>query len=197
MHWIHCGQSYGAKQYHILGIHMQRAMLVLILLSIPLAFIVSNTNSILIAVGQNASIAAEAGNYAIFLIPSLFGYAILQCQIRFLQSQNMIFPLLLIAGFTTLFHIFLCWVLLFESGVGNRGAALANSISYWINVISLVLYVKFSSSCAKTWTGFSKEAFHDIISFLRLAVPSASMSWQFSVSVCLYVNFLGTKKGRE
>ncbi|KAH7528653.1 hypothetical protein FEM48_Zijuj05G0094900 [Ziziphus jujuba var. spinosa] len=139
--------------------------------------------------GQNASIAAEAGNYAIFLIPSLFGYAILQCQIRFLQSQNMIFPLLLIAGFTTLFHIFVCWVLLFESGVGNRGAALANSISYWINVISLVLYVKFSSSCAKTWTGFSKEAFHDIISFLRLAVPSASMSclefWSFEVLVLL------------
>jgi MATE family multidrug resistance protein len=41
----------------------------------------------------------------------------------------------------------------------------------------LALYVKFSPSCAKTWTGFSKEALHNIPSFLRLAIPSAAMVW--------------------
>ena len=34
-----CGQAYGAKQYHMLGVHTQRAMLTLLALSIPLATI--------------------------------------------------------------------------------------------------------------------------------------------------------------
>ena len=63
-----CGQSYGAKQHHMLGIHMQRAMLVLMIVSINLAFIWANTRSILVALGQDPEISAEAGQYAQLMI---------------------------------------------------------------------------------------------------------------------------------
>nr|POE63770.1 protein detoxification 16 [Quercus suber] len=142
-----CGQSYGAKQYHMMGIQMQRAMFVLFLVSIPLAIIWVNTRSLLILFGQENDIATAAGEYACFMVP------------------------------------------IFESGLGYRGAALANAISNWINVLLLALYVKFSSSCVKTWTGFSKEAFHNIFTFLRLAIPSAVMvcleMWSFEMMVLL------------
>lgn len=171
------GQCYGAKQYHMMGIHMQRAMFVLLLVCIPLAIISANTRIILIALGQDTDISAEAGKFARFNIPSLFAYALLQCLVRFLQTQNIVFPMMLSSGITTLLHIPICWVLVFKSGLGGRGAALANSISYWINVLFLALYIRFSSSCAKTWTGFSKEAFHNVVTFLKLAIPSAVMVW--------------------
>ncbi|XP_043695207.1 protein DETOXIFICATION 16-like [Telopea speciosissima] len=184
-----CGQSYGAKQYHMLGIHMQRAMFVLLLVSIPVAFIWANTGPILLAVGQDPEIAAEAGVYARFMIPSLFAYGLLQCHVRFLQTQNIVFPMMISSGITALLHIFLCWILVFQSGLGNIGAALANSISYWINVILLALYVKFSPACKNTWTGFSKEALHGVLKFLRLAIPSAVMvcleMWSFELMVLL------------
>ncbi|KAJ6749026.1 MULTIDRUG RESISTANCE PROTEIN [Salix purpurea] len=184
-----CGQSYGARQFHMLGIHMQRAMFVLSLVSIPLAIIWANTRSILIACGQQKDIAEEAGLYARFMIPSLFAYGLLQCLVKFLQTQNIVFPMMIFSGITTLFHILVCWVLVFKTGLGNRGAALANSLSCWINVLLMVLYVKFSSSCSKTWTGFSKEAFHDTVSFVRLAIPSAIMvcleMWSFESMVLL------------
>ncbi|GMP47890.1 hypothetical protein CsSME_00015443 [Camellia sinensis var. sinensis] len=144
-----CGQPYGAKQYHMLGIHKQRAMLVLLL----------------------------AGSYARFMIPSIFAYALLQCHVQFLQTQNNVFPMMLSSGFTTLLHVLICWILVFKSGLGNKGAALANAISYWINVILLAIYVRVSPSCKNTWTGFSKDALHDIPKFLRLAIPSALMVW--------------------
>lgn len=172
-----CGQSYGAKQYHMLGIHMQRAMLVLSIVSIPLALIWANTEYILVAFHQNPEISEEAGIYAKFMIPSIFAYGLLQCFNRFLQTQNIVFPLMVTSGITTLLHILVCWILVFKSGLGSRGAAVANSISYWINVLLLMAYVKFSSSCAKTWTGFSKEAFHNFSNFIRLAIPSAVMVW--------------------
>ncbi|XP_019420464.1 PREDICTED: protein DETOXIFICATION 16-like [Lupinus angustifolius] len=184
-----CGQSYGAKQHSMLGIHMQRAMLILMIFSIPLAIIWANTRSILIALGQDPEISAEAGKYSQLMIPSIFAYGLLQCLNRFLQSQNIVFPMMLSSGVTTLLHIIICWFMVFKSGLGYRGAAISNAVSSWINVSILALYVKFSPSCFKTWTGFSKEAMHYIPSFLRLAIPSAIMvcleMWSFEMMVLL------------
>ncbi|XP_026389523.1 protein DETOXIFICATION 16-like isoform X3 [Papaver somniferum] len=136
-----CGQSYGAKQYHMLGIHMQRGMFILLLVSIPLAFALANTCRILIFVGQDPEISAQAGVYAGYMIPCLFGYALLQCYVRFLQTQNIVFPMM------------------------------------------------YSGKCERTWTGFSKEALHDILNFIRLAIPSAIMVclevWSFELVVLL------------
>ncbi|KAJ8752357.1 hypothetical protein K2173_003993 [Erythroxylum novogranatense] len=184
-----CGQSYGAKQYHMLGIHTQRAMLVLSLACIPLAIVWANTRSILEALGQDEDVAVQAGIYARFLIPTIFAYGLLQCLVKFLQTQNIVFPMMLISGVTALLHLPVCWILVFKSGLGMKGAALANCFSYWMNVLLLAIYVKFSSLCTKTWTGFSKEALHNIPYFLRLAIPSALMicleSWSFETMVLL------------
>ncbi|KAB2054985.1 hypothetical protein ES319_A11G004700v1 [Gossypium barbadense] len=139
--------------------------------------------------GQDHEISVAAGEYACFMVPSLFAYGLLQCLVKFLQTQNIVFPMMICSGITTFLHILICWVMVFKSGLGFRGAALANSISNWFNVFLLVLYVKLSPSCAKTWAGFSKEAFHNIFTFLRLAIPSAIMvcleMWSFEMMVLL------------
>ena len=103
-----CGQSFGAKQYHMLSIHKQRAMFVLLLVSILIAFIWSNTGHILASLGQDPEISAEAVHYAHFMIPSIFTFVLLQCHIRFLQAQNNVFPMMITMGFTTLLHILTC-----------------------------------------------------------------------------------------
>ncbi|KAL5079523.1 hypothetical protein RYX36_007944 [Vicia faba] len=184
-----CGQSYGAKQYRMLGIHMQRAILILMTASIPISFIWINTKPILISLGQDPEISTEAGNYAKLMVPSIFAYGLIQCLNRFLQAQNIVFPMMFISGIITLLHALLCWILVYKSGLGSSGAALANSISYWLNVTMLSLYVKFSPSCIKTWTGFSKEALHNIPVFLRIATPSTIMVclelWSFESLVII------------
>ncbi|KAJ4907111.1 MATE efflux family protein [Raphanus sativus] len=182
-----CGQSYGAKMYGMLGIQMQRAMFVLTLYSVPLSIIWANTEHFLVFFGLDKSIAYLSGSYAKFMIPSIFAYGLLQCINRFLQAQNNVFPVVLCSGVTTCLHVILCWFLVLKSGLGFRGAAVANSISYWLNVILLACYVKFSPSCSLTWTGFSKEALRDIIPFMKLAIPSALMvcleMWSFELLV--------------
>nr|GEX80564.1 multi antimicrobial extrusion protein [Tanacetum cinerariifolium] len=69
------------------------------------------------------------------------------------------------------------------------GATLANAVSLWINVLLLAVYVCVSPSCKKTWKGFSKEAFNNIPTFVKLAVPSAVMVcleiWSFKMMVLL------------
>ncbi|KAJ6993942.1 protein DETOXIFICATION 16 [Populus alba] len=185
----YCGQSYGAKQYDMLGIHLQRAMIVLLLASVPLAVVWANAGAILVFLKQDPEISAEAGRYARYMIPTIFGFAIQECHVRFLQSQNNVIPMMVCAGITTFLHIFTCWILVFKSGLGNKGAALANAISYWANALLLILYVRISPSCKKTWTGLSKEALHGIPNFLKLAIPSAIMVsleiWSFEMMVLL------------
>lgn len=172
-----CGQSYGARRFGHIGILMQRAMCVLLVLSVPLSIIWANTEHILVISHQDKSIARLAGSYARYMIPSIFAYGLLQCLNRFLQAQNNVFPVFVSSGITTALHVLLCWVLVLKSGLGHKGAALSISISYWTNVVLLSCYVKFSPSCSHTWTGFSKEALSDIWPFVKLGFPSAVMVW--------------------
>lgn len=172
-----CGQAYGAKQYHMLGIHTQRAMLVFMLMCIPISIVWVLTRQIFTLCGQDLEISTHTGIYARWLIPSIFPYGLLQCQLRFLQSQSKVKPLIISAGFTSLLHVLVCWTLVFKYGFGNKGAALSNAISYWINVLILALYIKFSPTCEKTWTRFSKEGAKNLWGFLSLGIPSALMNW--------------------
>ncbi|WCJ24234.1 MATE efflux family protein [Euphorbia peplus] len=184
-----CGQAFGAKEYHKLGIYTQRAMLTLSALCIPLAIIWYYTSAILILLHQNHDIAIAAGIFNRWMIPSLFAYALLQCLNRFFQTQNIIFPMVVTSGITLVFHILFCWVLIFKCGLGSKGAALAIAISYWINVFLLAFYIMLSSAFINTWVGFSKEALKDIVRFLKLAIPSAIMIcleyWAFEMVVLL------------
>ncbi|KAL7110652.1 hypothetical protein ACP275_05G039200 [Erythranthe tilingii] len=187
-----CGQAYGAKQFHMLGIYTQRAILVLLAISAALAAIWYNTASILVNLGrQDPEISAGAGDFNRWMIPGLFAYGILQCLVRFLQAQNIVVPMVITAAVSALIHIFACWILVFKFELGSRGAALANAASYWINVILLGFYIWFSSSerVKSTFTGFSRRAFDDVLGFLKLAIPSAVMIcfeyWSFEMVVLL------------
>ena len=172
-----CGQAFGAGQRHLLGVYKQRAMLVLALVSVPVAAVWAYTGEILAWCGQDPEIAAGAGSYIRWMIPALFVYGALQCHVRFLQTQNLVVPVMLGSGATALCHPAVCWALVRGLGLGRDGAALANAISYLANLSFLALYVRLSPSCRATWTGFSAEAFRGVPDFLKLAVPSAVMVW--------------------
>ncbi|XP_025823884.1 protein DETOXIFICATION 16-like isoform X2 [Panicum hallii] len=184
-----CGQAFGARQHHMLGVYKQRAMLVLALVSVPVAAVWAYTGEILAWCGQDPEIAAGAGSYIRWMIPALFVYGALQCHVRFLQTQNLVVPVMLSSGATALCHPAVCWLLVRGLGLGRNGAALANAISYLANLSFLALYVRLSPSCKATWTEFSAEAFRGIPDFLKLAVPSAVMVcmewWSFELLVLL------------
>ncbi|KAG0532799.1 hypothetical protein BDA96_04G138300 [Sorghum bicolor] len=184
-----CGQAFGAGQHHQLGVYKQRAMVVLALVSVPVAVVWTYTGEILAWCGQDPEIAAGAGSYIRWLIPALFAYGALQCHVRFLQTQNLVVPVMLSAGATAVCHPAVCWLLVRALGLGRNGAALANAVSYLANLSFLAVYVRASPACKSTWTCFSAEAFRGVPDFLKLAVPSAVMVcmewWSFELLVLL------------
>ncbi|XP_071928767.1 protein DETOXIFICATION 12-like [Coffea arabica] len=170
-----CGQAYGAQQYKKLGTQTYTAIFCLLIVCIPLSIIWIYLGRILILVGQDPLISHEAGTFATWLIPALFGYATLQPLIRFFQMQSLTFPMFIISCITIVFHTVLSWVLVYKSGLQNHGAALAMDVSMWFNVIILGLYMSYCSSCAQTRAPISMEMFHGVKEFFRFAIPSAVM----------------------
>ncbi|KAL5079519.1 hypothetical protein RYX36_007940 [Vicia faba] len=184
-----CGQAYGAKQYHMVGIYTQRAMLATILVSIPLSIILAYLKPILILLHQEKAIASQAQLFARYSIPSISANGLLRCIVKFLQTQNITFPMVVTSGLTTLIHVVLSWIFIIKFGLGIEGAAITICISNWFDVILLAFYIKLSSSCKNTWVGLSKESLHNIPQFLKLAFPSAIMvcleTWTFEIMVLL------------
>lgn len=172
-----CGQAFGAEQFRKVGTHTHTAIFTLFLVCLPLSLLWASVDRILRFVGQDPSISQEAGRYAAWMIPSLFANAVSQPLMRFLQAQSLILPMLAAALLTLCLHAPLCWALVFRSGLGNAGAALAIDISSWVNVLILGLYVYHSPSCKATRAPLTQEAFWNVREFLRLALPSALMIW--------------------
>ncbi|KAJ8747420.1 hypothetical protein K2173_014428 [Erythroxylum novogranatense] len=64
-----CGQAYGAKQYHLLGIYLQRSWIVLSLCSMLLLPMFLFATPILKLIGQPTEVAEQIGLVAMWLIP--------------------------------------------------------------------------------------------------------------------------------
>ncbi|XP_054810464.1 protein DETOXIFICATION 14-like isoform X2 [Prosopis cineraria] len=180
-----CGHAYGAQKYRKFGVQIHTAIFCLTLSCFPLGLLWMFLGKLLVFLGQNPLISHEAGKFAVCLIPALFGYATLQALIRFFMMQSLIIPLFISSLIILCFHISFCWVLVFKFEIGCIGAAFAIGSSYWLNVILLGLYMKFSCSCAKTRVPISKELFQGIREFFGLAIPSAAMVclewWSFEL----------------
>ncbi|EOX99966.1 MATE efflux family protein isoform 1 [Theobroma cacao] len=184
-----CGQAYGAQQYRKVGTHTYTAIFCLILVCIPLSILWIYMGRLLVFIGQDPLISHEAGKFILWLIPALFAYATFQPLVRYFQTQSLITPMLICSCASLLIHIPLCWALVFKSELGNLGGAVAISISNWLNVIFLALYMWYSPTCAKTRVPITMELFQGIREFFGFAIPSAVMVclewWSFELLILL------------
>ncbi|KAJ6709552.1 MULTIDRUG RESISTANCE PROTEIN [Salix koriyanagi] len=82
-----CGQAFGAKRYHMLGIYMQRSWIVLFFCCFLLLPFYVFAAPLLKLLGQPDDVAELSGVVAVWLIPLHFSFAFQFPLQRFLQSQ--------------------------------------------------------------------------------------------------------------
>ncbi|ONH94688.1 hypothetical protein PRUPE_7G026400 [Prunus persica] len=183
-----CGQSYGAKQYHMLGIHLQRSWVVLFfstLLLIPLCIF---TTPILEALGQKDNISEEAGYISLWVIPVLFAFVVsFTCQM-YLQAQSKNMIIAYVSAISIAIHILLSWLFTVKFKWGVAGVMVSTIIAYWLPNIGQLLFV-LCGGCPGTWTGFSTLAFTDLWDVLKLSLSSGVMlclnivGWEMMISL--------------
>ncbi|KAK4276849.1 hypothetical protein QN277_014954 [Acacia crassicarpa] len=169
-----CGQAYGAKQYHMLGIYMQRSWIVMFLSSILLLPMFIFATPILKFFGQPNGLAEQSGLVAIWLIPFHLSFPFQFALQRFLQSQLKTAVIAWVSGMALAIHAFISWVLVYKMKVGIVGTALTLDFSWWVSVVGLLAYVVFGG-CPHSWNGFSVEAFVGLWEFFKLSGASGVM----------------------
>ncbi|KAF8413100.1 hypothetical protein HHK36_001076 [Tetracentron sinense] len=173
-----CGQAFGAKKHTLLGLCLQKTVLLLLFTSIPIAFLWLNMKKILLFCGQEDDIATEAQSYILYSLPDLLAQSLLHPLRIYLRSQSITLPLSYCATLAILLHIPINYFLVSVLNLGIKGVALG---SVWTNfnlVGSLIIYIFFSGVYKKTWGGISFECLKGWKSLLNLAIPSC-------ISVCL------------
>lgn len=170
-----CGQAFGAKQYHLLGIYLQRAILILAVAAVPIGVIWLNMWRILVAMGQDPVVVEAAQSYTFWLLPVMFVYVVYFPLVKFFQTQGAVVQLMAISLVTVLFHVPLSWLLIDKLNVGLNGAAMVYTVSGVVNVSLMFGVVRFTPRFEKTFRSLSWDAFHGFGEFFGLAVPSATM----------------------
>ncbi|KAL3700522.1 hypothetical protein R1sor_018544 [Riccia sorocarpa] len=170
-----CGQAYGAKKYHMLGVYMQAGWIVGLAVSVLVMILWLNMESVLKAVGQDPQIARMAAEYLRYTMPGLFGAALLQPIVKYLQSQSVVIPLLVCSCVAVTFHAVACQLAIVTFNFGFTGGAAATTTSYLFLLIILAIYTWGSGKYRKTWDGFTLEAFHYVGDYVKLALPSTCM----------------------
>lgn len=126
---------------------------------------------------QDPVISQLACRYSIWLIPALFGNAVLQSMTRYFQSQGLVLPLFLSSLGALCFHIPFSWLLVYKLRFGIVGAALSIGFSYWFNVVLLWGFMRDSALYRETANLRAQEIFLSMKQFIALAVPTALMTW--------------------
>lgn len=173
-----CGQAFGAKRFTLLGLCLQRTILLLLFTSIPISILWVYTKYILLLCGQEEAIATQAQIYLLYSIPDLLAQSFLHPLRIYLRSQSITLPLTLCATLAIFLHIPINYFFVSHLNMGIKGVALSGVCTNINLVASLILYIVFSGTHKKTWGGFSLECFTQWKPLLNLAIPSC-------VSVCL------------
>ncbi|CAK8535084.1 unnamed protein product [Lathyrus sativus] len=116
-------------------------------------------------------------------------HIILQNILRFIQTQSVIMPLVILSAIPALLHVGIAYGFVDWTGLNFIGGPIATSISLWISMILLGLYVMNAKKFENTWTGFSMQSFNYLLTNMKLALPSAAMVcleyWAFEIMVFL------------
>lgn len=169
-----CGQAYGAKQYHMMGIFLQRSWLVdlaTLTILLPLFFFCSPIFKLL---GEESSIAESAGYIALWFIPFCYGLVFTLTMQMYLQAQQKNMVVAYLSILQLLVHVFLSWLFVNVLHWGVTGAMIVVNLSIWLVVIGEFIYV-FCGWCPQSWNGFNADAFKDICPVVKLSISSGLM----------------------
>ena len=166
-----CGQAYGAKKYHMMGVYMQRSWIVLFTCALLLTAMYFFAEDLLLLTGQPPELSVMAGRVSVWFVPLHFSMAFLFPLQRFLQCQRKNLANAVAVAAALGIHLFVS-----RLRFGLVGVALTLSFSWWAITAMLFVYVT-CGGCPETWHGFTAEAFAGLGEFVKLSAASGVMLW--------------------
>ncbi|KAK8713077.1 hypothetical protein V6N13_148304 [Hibiscus sabdariffa] len=169
-----CGQAFGAGQYHMMGIYLQRSWIVdgiTATIVLPVFFC---TSPIFKLLGQEDEIAEASGSISLWFIPMLYYMVFALTMQMYLQAQQKNLIVGCLSAFSFTLHLLLSWIMVYKLNWGVAGAMGSLNICSWLMVLGEFVFI-FGGWCPNTWKGFSKAAFYDLCPMIKLSMASGLM----------------------
>ncbi|RLN50861.1 hypothetical protein BBJ29_006055 [Phytophthora kernoviae] len=173
-----CGQAYGAKNYALVGVWLQLALIFITILSIPVMISFFYVDIVLRLVTDDLEVLMLADRYARYLVPTVLPQAIYCALRQYLQSQEIMTPPAIIGVASVGVALVTNYVFIYGCGpipgMGFIGAPIAQSVSSIFQPVALVVYgFWYKGYHKKTWAGFDLAAcmqWERVRTFVSLAV---------------------------
>lgn len=178
-----CSQAYGAKNYHLVGVLIQRCAVITIIAFLPIMYMWWFwSESILALMIPEQELCFLAARYLRVTSLGVPGLILFECGKRFLQCQGIFHAstiiLFVCAPLNALMNYLFVWDKTF--GIGYLGAPLSVAINYWFMALGLMLYTVFTKHDRvplRCWNGIIKrhQVFKNWQKMFNLALPGIIM----------------------
>lgn len=188
-------QAHGAGHPQRVALAFQRGVVLVLGVTVPLSVMWLYTEPILLAFGQDPTLAKLAHDYTQVQIPSISFFLVFLALRQYLQGREIVRPAMWVILFANLFNALANWVLIFGKWgfpeLGLTGAGIATSLTRAFTLVGLVAWVWFFGLHRAAWLPWSRRVleWRGLAEVLALGIPVALQisleMWAFSASTLL------------
>lgn len=197
-------QSYGAKNFQVMGVLLQRGIIMLSVLYIPISLFLFFIEYYMLILGQDPELSKMTGNFVRILIPGYYPYLIHGVITQLLNSQHLMWPNVVALISENILNAILNYLLIFGlpgtnyHGIGFYGSPISTSISRLFGFLLLLAICFIKKFFNNVWFGLQiKKALNlkGIWNFLKIGLPGSVMfnfeAWVYLVGTPLPASYLG------
>lgn len=195
-----CAQAYGSGRYTGVGMHIQRMMVLMAIVMVPVGAIWLCSHWILPLLVPQPSLALKAASFLRVSLVGLPGYAFFEAGKRFLQAQGEFGPGMVVLVICAPINAFLSWYFAVKLNMGLDGAAFGQALANNIRPALLLLYVmligKKSHRCWGGWDAPAAFAVREWGPMVRLSVASTAVNaaeWLAFEILMISTSYIGTR----
>lgn len=196
-------QSCGAKQWEIFGMWTGISLIVTLGVTFLIAALNAMCGPVMVLFGQDVLVAKLAGDFTFRLLPGLFPYYISKVLIKYLQSQNILLPSVIIGILANIFNVIFNQLLIHKFGMGLNGAPWATTLTRTVQLLMIIgyMFLKRNKTLKESWPTFDRSTTKKLLSYTTLkpfwklsiagALSLSCEAWSFEITIIL-AGLLGT-----
>ena len=186
-------QAFGAHDYEMMNVSAQRGAIILLLSCIPITMLISQSEFILVSLGQEDSIASDTSLYLMYLVPGLWCSAISLCIIQWLYAMNRTRDVAIVSVIMALICPLWNYGFVYKLNLGFIGSALTVSTSRLLELLGLIFVLCISSVLKEFNFRFDRRAWSHWGPLLSLGLPNFIMmtEWWASEIITFLAGFIG------
>jgi MATE family multidrug resistance protein len=179
------GQAFGKKQHKVIGLVLQRTMLLLSLAYIPISILYWYSENFFLLLKQDPEVARLAARYSRYNIIALWPGLNFHAILIFLQCQGIVLIDLYVNIFVNVINVGLSYFVIAYWGLGLDGVIIADIVNAWLFFLAILFLTWWNGIFSRTLPRISLEIFRNWSKIFAIAIPGALMicteTWLFEI----------------